>query len=58
MIEVESMEFDGDDIWLNGDLISRSNYTGKWNAFLDNDAGGEFETLEQAVAYCLEQSHD
>ncbi len=57
MIEAQKVKFDGDDVWVNGDLISRCAFTGNWTAFLDN-VDEEFETLEQAVAYSLEQSHD
>lgn len=59
MIEVEAVvELDGDDVWVNGDLISKCGGYENWTAFLDNDVEKEFETLEQAVTYCLEQAND
>lgn len=59
MIEVKAVvELDGDDIWVNGDLISKCDGDEEWTAFLDNNVQKEFETLEQAVTYCLEQAND
>lgn len=58
MTEIENIEFDGDDIWISGDLIARCPFKGTWTVFLDNDVQKVFETLEQAVAFCLEQSHE
>ncbi len=59
MIEIDDsrVRFNGDDVWVNGDLISRCDFDDVWTAFLDNDIRKEFETLEEAVKYCLEQGH-
>lgn len=59
MVNVEAVvKLDGDDVWVNGDLISKCGGNENWTAFLDNDVEKEFETLEQAVTYCLEQAND
>lgn len=52
------VKFNGDDVWVNGDLISKCDGDEEWIAFLDNKIQKEFETLEQAVTYCLEQAND
>lgn len=59
MIEIDDskVRFDGDDVWVNGDLISRCDFDDVWTAFLGGGIEKEFETLEEAVKYCLEQSH-
>ncbi|ENW92795.1 hypothetical protein [Acinetobacter dispersus] len=56
-IENEEIEIVGDDLWINGELIT--NYGAEeWFVFLDNNIQKEFETLEEAVKCCLEESHD
>ena len=56
MIEVE-VQFDGDDIWVNSDLIFKLDE--KWGAIVDHkDLDTEFETLEEAVAYCLKEKEE
>jgi len=47
--------FRDDDIWLNGDLISRCQFEDVWIVFDCSNEEKEFETLEKAVAYCLEK---
>ncbi|MDV7581540.1 hypothetical protein R4795_15035 [Acinetobacter baumannii] len=59
MIEVKTaVQFDGDDVWLGSVLISKCGDDERWTAYLDNDAEKEFESLEHAVTYCLEQAND
>lgn len=59
MFEVKtSVQFDNDDVWVGSVLISKCGGNDEWTAFLDNDVDKEFETLEQAVTYCLEQVND
>ncbi|MEQ1064617.1 hypothetical protein ABLB96_15170 [Acinetobacter sp. XH1741] len=56
MIEAKSgVEFDGNDIWLNGDLISKCDVEDKWLVFGDIDTKSGFESLEEAIKFCLEQ---
>lgn len=56
MIEVNTaVLFDGDDVWLGSVLISKCGDDEGWTAYLDNDAEKEFETLEQAISYCMEK---
>ncbi|VXA58240.1 conserved hypothetical protein [Acinetobacter proteolyticus] len=55
-IENAKIEFKGDDIWINGDLISKCGGD-EWWAFLD-DEQKEFDTLEEAAKYCLEKAND
>ncbi|MBD0511895.1 hypothetical protein [Acinetobacter baumannii] len=47
-----------DDVWIGSVLISKCGGNDEWTAYLDNDVEKEFETLEQAVTYCLEQAND
>ncbi|WP_171194719.1 hypothetical protein [Acinetobacter sp. A47] len=54
-IENAKIEFDGDDIWINCNLISKCGWDGKWFAFL-GDEEKEFDTLEEAAKYCLEKA--
>lgn len=56
-IENATIEFKGNNIWINGDLITIYGDE-EWFVFLDNNIQKEFETLEEAVKCCLEQSHD
>lgn len=59
MVKVEStVKFDGDDVWVGGALISKCGGNDEWAAFLDNNVEKEFETLEQAVTYCLEYNNE
>ncbi|EOG9265795.1 hypothetical protein ACLK9X_001485 [Acinetobacter baumannii] len=39
-------------------LVFKCGGNDEWTAYLDNDVEKEFETLEQAVTYCLEQAND
>ncbi len=44
MIEAKSgVEFDGNDIWLNGDLFSKCDVEDKWFIFGDVDSESGFE---------------
>lgn len=57
MVKVEStVKFDCDDVWVGSALISKCGGSDEWAAFLDNNVEKEFETLEQAVTYCLEHN--
>ncbi|MGE2992128.1 hypothetical protein ACQH6E_01820 [Acinetobacter baumannii] len=59
MFEVKTaVQFDDDDVWIGRVLISKCGGNDEWTAYLDNDVEKEFETLEQAVTYCLEQAND
>ncbi|AUX86416.1 hypothetical protein C3F34_10390 [Acinetobacter sp. ACNIH2] len=60
MIEIfdDKVKFDGDDIWLNGNLIYKSDRKDVWYVIecpdLDKE-DKEFPSLEAAIAYSLEQ---
>jgi hypothetical protein len=54
MIKAEAF-IDGDDIWINCDLIQRDD--GKWWWFGDKNQHQEFETIEEAVEHCQKQDN-
>ena len=58
MIESQNVRFSDDDVWVGRTMISKCGGDDSWWLFGDDDLEKEFETLEQAVAFCLEQSHE
>lgn len=55
-IKNAEVEIDGDDIWINGDLISRSLFRDIWILYQDNDIQNKFDTLEEAAKHCLKNA--
>ena len=58
MVEAPKVCFDGDDVWVNNNLISQCGGDDEWWFFGDDDFEKEFETLEAAVAFSLEQGNE
>lgn len=54
MIKCEVV-FDGDDTYCNGLIVKQ--VEGQFTNYYDVDDAGYFDTLEQAIAYCMEQSN-
>lgn len=58
MIEAQDVRFDNDDVWVGKTMISQCGGDESWWLFGDDNFEKEFETLEAAVAFCLEGNHE